>query len=286
MRRALRCSTSPTNSAAGFFHSSTISAGHRCRSRPAISSRSAGVHPRDNNWGQRSWKGLGAAALRERDALFAKLGGRTWEVHAVEVIVEPRALWQAYALQRACHFRYDVFADAFRRVRAGAGAAAPPGAPRMLVDVALDDGSTVVTATFPPAPAEPTPPPSQRARSDASGSDYDYDADRTHDADRAHDADTPPEFLTVIEWVAGRRPGAPPLRLPESQEVEGTLYLNEDPATEDLVFRVRFFGPARGDAVARAEAERERQDAQFCSGDKIEAVGTWWQDVEEGDEGF
>lgn len=64
--------------------------------------RSQGYHPKDNNWGQRTWKGLSDEALRERDQLFARLGGRTWEVNAVEVVVEPHTIWETYTLQRAC----------------------------------------------------------------------------------------------------------------------------------------------------------------------------------------
>lgn len=80
--------------------------------------RSLGYYPKDNNWGQRSWKGISDEALKEREKLFAKLGGRTWEVNAVEVIVESNTIWEdTYALQRACHFRYDVFLDIFRQIQ-------------------------------------------------------------------------------------------------------------------------------------------------------------------------
>lgn len=167
----------------------------------------------------------------------------------------------------------------------------------MEVDVSVDEGSTIITATFPPKPSlrasdlELTPPPSQRARSEAEqsedNSEYDYDTDRTVYED-ADDAPFTGEFETIIEWVANRKEGAPKMRLPESQEVDGTLYLNEDPNTEEMVFRVRFFGPSRGESISKAEAARRLaiEEEEYHSGSRVEAVGTWWQEVEETEEGF
>jgi len=76
-------------------------------------------NPRENVWDQQLWRDLDDKALRETERLFARLGGRTWEVKCVEIVVDAHKLWEGSSnLRRAFHFKLEVFVDAMRNIKA------------------------------------------------------------------------------------------------------------------------------------------------------------------------
>ena len=63
-------------------------------------------HSSSSAWGA----GLDGDSLKVRERQFAQVGGRPWEVKAVEVVVDAARLWdETVKLRRACHYRFDVF---------------------------------------------------------------------------------------------------------------------------------------------------------------------------------
>jgi hypothetical protein len=73
--------------------------------------------PSDGAWDQKRWGDLDDK--REREHLFARLAGRPWEIKCVEVVVNAERLWEeSYQLQRACHFKYDLFLKTISQIKA------------------------------------------------------------------------------------------------------------------------------------------------------------------------
>jgi len=69
-----------------------------------------------------NWRELDDVSLQ----LSAKLGGKLWAINTVEVAIDAQRLWEeTYALQRACHYRYEVFLDVLNGIKATEGAFDP-----------------------------------------------------------------------------------------------------------------------------------------------------------------
>jgi hypothetical protein len=158
-------------------------------------------HPKEPGWGKSSWRDLDDTALRERERLYARLGGRTWEVKAVEVVVDAKNLYNmSYQLQRLCHYNYDVFLSVLEGLTADEGMIprswlsstvtnAPPAKPidtdTLQVEIQPQGSELMVTATFPAKHnyrskdrwRQPSPEPVRIIDSDRYSDDGEYEED-------------------------------------------------------------------------------------------------------------
>lgn len=77
-------------------------------------------NPGGNVWNKEVWRNVDDEVLRKTEWLFARTGGRVWEVKCVEVVVDALRMWESSSKVRsAFHFRPEVFADVMRNVKAG-----------------------------------------------------------------------------------------------------------------------------------------------------------------------
>ncbi|KAA8896082.1 hypothetical protein FN846DRAFT_994504 [Sphaerosporella brunnea] len=172
-------------------------------------------YPRDDFSSFDRWSRDNEISQQERQNLFAKMGGRLWEVKCVELVLDAEWLWgESYKLRRACHFKYDLFLDIISQVKAAGET------PQIIVDTTIDDDGhklkidvrkaencSIVTASFPaskPLVANPWAKPG-RFETELGDSDHEYDEFEEYDDfepyfERYNDSDNEePDFGRALD---------------------------------------------------------------------------------------
>ncbi|KAF8244679.1 hypothetical protein K440DRAFT_609119 [Wilcoxina mikolae CBS 423.85] len=262
--------------------------------------------PEDNAWTGQS---LDDNALRERERLTTQLGGKP--VKIVEVVIEAQRLWEeTYALQRVCHYRYEVFLDVINGIEGIESPQTIVDTVSLKIDTQAQQGESIVTATFPAKNKKKSMrqtherlmyvengydefqqherdefEPEEYVDDDSRGyypsdeEEEDHRWDINSEAGSTEDGDV--EFDTVIEWVVGSKSRLPPWK----EGVEGTLCLGE--MKGERLLRVRFFGPTRDFEIpSESQGDEEVRVEELAVEElAVKEVGneTWLQDGEAGE---
>ncbi|KAF8538457.1 hypothetical protein BDD12DRAFT_842459 [Trichophaea hybrida] len=254
--------------------------------------------PEDNAWTRQI---LDDNSLREREQLSTQLGGKPAKI--VEVVIGAQRLWEeTYALQRVCHYRYEVFLDVINGIKATDSLQTIIDTVSLKIETQAQQGESIVTATFPAKKKKKSMRQThgrlmyvengydefeQHERDEFEPEEYVDDDSRGYypsdddeeeedhrwyinsEAGSTEDSDV--EFDTVIEWVVGSKSQLPP----RPERVEGTLCLGE--VKGERLLRVRFFGPTR-DFEIPSESHRDEEEGIGEFGDE-----TWLKAGETGD---